>query len=239
MRHAPTKDFSSATMPPLPPQLEGLSTPELMKLVMQRVGEGCTISDFRKAPETCDLSEAKLEANIGAATRLLMLDRCERQGPPRPLPAWEADPSYRKELVREAGRVIALGLADTAAIVAALDRHGVEPQAMIALWDDFITEAIHQMQRQPRIGVMARLVADLEAALDTFDGPSLNAEARQLAHSMRVALEALRGEQQVSRHHVLTTVKAFAAASEWSGFADHHQAKATAACAALAKLWGL
>ncbi len=238
MRHAPTTDFAT-TFPPLPPALADLSTPELLKVVLEEVGKGCKLEDFREHAATCHLTEEQVKAHVGAAKRLLLLDRAETAGPPRPLHPWDADPDYRKELIAEGGRIVALGMADTAAIVGALERHGFEPAAMIALWDDIVSDAIRQLHQLPRLTLLAGVIADLDAALDVYDTPGLNAEGRQLARSMHVALDGLRDNQMLPRGHVLATVKAFSEAEEWSGFGSAWCHKVTAACTTLAKLWGL
>lgn len=230
---------SPTSMPPLPPQLADLTAPELLKVVLEEVGEGCGLDDFREHPATCHFTADQVKANIGAAKRLLMLDRSETHGPSRPLMPWDADPSYRKELVRQGGRIFATGYADPEAMVEALLRARIEPEAMIALWDDFVTEGIAQLHRQPRLGILAGILATLDAAVAAYDTGDLNAEARNLVHTMRSALDGLRQNQAMPRAHVLATVSAFAHANEWSSFDPPHQARVKSALALLTKLWGL
>lgn len=136
-------------------------------------------------------------------------------------------------------RLVALGMAVTAAIVATLERGGYDVEEMLALWDDIMSEAIRQLHGQPRLAPLARIIADLDAALTAYENPSNNAEARQLAHSMRVALEALRENQQLPRRHVLRTADAFADAMEWGSFPIDTTARVRAAVDMLRKLWGL
>lgn len=239
MLNATTLTPAPAYMPPLPAEQAVLPTPELMAIVMRRVGKPVERRHFHAAPETCDLTDAQLDAHIGAAARIVEAGDTRQVFPQPPLHPWDADPSYRVELIRRGGRLVATGLADTAAIVAALDRGQIEPAAMIDLWDDIITEAIDQMHRQPRLSPLARIIADLEEALTAYDQPGNNAETRQLAQSMRSALDALRNNQQLPRHHVLRTADAFAAAMEWGSFPVPVTAKARTAVDLLRKLWGL
>jgi hypothetical protein len=239
MFHASTTPDATPYMPPLPTGLAELPPPELMAIVMRRVGEGCTLDDFKEAAETCDLSEARLKANIGAATRIVMLDGQRNDQPQPPLHPWDADPSYRVELIKRGGRLVATGLADTAAIVAALERGGIEVPAIVALWDDIISEGLDQMHRLPRLSPLARIITDLDEALAAYDQPDNNAMTRQLSHSMHVALDALRDNQQLPRQHVLRTADAFADAMEWGSFPVPVTAKARTAVDLLRKLWGL
>ena len=226
-------------MPPLPAALAVLPTPELMAIVMRRVGEGCGIDDFNEAAETCDIGEPRLRANLGAAKRILMMETERQVFPAQPLMPWDADPSYRVELVKRGGHQVATGLADTAAIVATLERGGFEVEAMLALWDDIVSEAIHQLHSQPRLSPLARIIADLDQALSAYEHADNNAEARQLAQSMRTALESLRDNQQLPRRHVMRTADAFADALEWGSFPVGMTAKVRAAVDLLRKLWGL
>ena len=234
-----TETAATPYMPPLPAALAILPTPELMAIVMRRIGEGCGIDDFREAAETCDLSEAKLRANLGAAKRILLVESERQVFPARPLAPWDADPSYRKELVQQAGRVFALGYADPALMIAALARAGFEPEAMIALWDEFVTEGISQLHRLPRLGLLSGIVADLDAAVAAYDTGDLNAEASNLVHTLRSAIDGLRNDEPLPRRIVLRTIEAFAAVEKWSSFDAPHRAKVESALTTLRTLWGL
>lgn len=58
---------------PLLPDIAALTIPERMLLVMRQrtqQGQPTTRDDFRQAEETCELSDAELDAHIGAAKRL-------------------------------------------------------------------------------------------------------------------------------------------------------------------------
>lgn len=239
MLHNATTSATTPYMPPLPASLAVLPTPELMAAVMRQVGPGCALADFQQAAETCDLTEVQLKANIGAAKRILLMETERNDFPAAPVHPWDIDRDYRKELVAAGGRLVALGFADTAAIVASLDRGGIEPAAMIDLWDDIVSEAIRQFHQQPRLAPLAGIIADLTAAVDAYDSPRLNAEARNLVHSMRSALDGLAANQPLPRRHVLATINAFAAVSDWSDFDQPHREKVATACTTLRKLWGL
>lgn len=99
---------------PVPPvaEIAAMPIPERMCEVIRRnrlEGQPTTLSDFHQAEETCDLSDAELEANIGHARRLMRPELVRIDQPPTPMHPWD-DPGYRKERIEEGRAAVAEAL---------------------------------------------------------------------------------------------------------------------------------
>lgn len=100
---------------PVPPvaEIARMPIPERMCEVIRRnrlEGQPTTLSDFRQAEETCDLTDAELEANIGHARRLMRPELVRIDQPPTPLMPWELDTDYAKERIEEGRAAVAEAL---------------------------------------------------------------------------------------------------------------------------------
>lgn len=129
---------------PLAPPLAALSIPERMLAVITRnrlAGLATTRDDFHQAEETCDLSDAELDANIGRAKRLANRDAVRHDQPAAPVSPWEADPDYRASRIALAAGTLA-GLMPTEAEAIAILRTGdrFSVRELGALWPEIITE---------------------------------------------------------------------------------------------------
>lgn len=134
----------TATTIPLPPSISALSIPERMVQVMRdrrMQGQPTTLDDFLQAGETCDLSEAQLAANIGAAKRLIHPETVRHDQPARPHDPWE-DREYRQSRVQLAAGMLA-GAMPTEAEVHAILRQGdrFTARELGALWPEIIAAA--------------------------------------------------------------------------------------------------
>lgn len=147
---------AAAPVAPIPPSIASLSIPERMVEVMRRLrmqGQPTTISDFLAAEETCDLSEAELCANIGAAKRMIHPEVVRHDRPPTPVMPWDFDRSYRRERVARAAAIVA----DLPASFGDADMFSVLRQAFSArelgdLWPEIIAAAA-ALVAQRRVGV--------------------------------------------------------------------------------------
>lgn len=130
---------------PLPPSFAALPIPERMVRVMRErrmQGQPTTLDDFLQASETCDLSEAQLAANIGAAKRLIHPETVRHDQPARPRDPWDFDRDYRKSRVQLAAGMLA-GAMPTEAEVHAILRQGdrFTARELGALWPEIIAAA--------------------------------------------------------------------------------------------------
>ena len=101
---------TAAPVAPVPPSIAAMSVVERMVEVMRRLrtrGQPTTLSDFLEAEETCDLSEAVLCANIGAAKRMIHPEVVRHDQPITPVMPWDLDTDYRKERVAKAAAILA------------------------------------------------------------------------------------------------------------------------------------
>lgn len=143
---------AAAPIAPIPPSIAGLSIVERMAEVMRRHrmrGQPTTLSDFLEAEETCDLSEAVLCANIGAAKRLLHPEVVRQDRPLDPVMPWDLDTDYRKERVAKAAAILAdLPIRACEPDAFAGLRHGFSANELRALWSEIIAEAFTLVSRR-------------------------------------------------------------------------------------------
>lgn len=130
----------------LPPAIAALSIPERLVVVIREKnleGQPTTIQDFLEAAETCDLSEAVIAANIGAAKRMLRPEIVRQVYPSVPMMPWDMDPSYRRERIAKAAEIL-VDLPLTACDPNAFAdlRHGFSAGELKALWPEIIGEAL-------------------------------------------------------------------------------------------------
>lgn len=131
--------------PPLAPAFAGMTIVERMLEVIRRnarQGQPTTLSDFREAEETCDLTVGQLTDNIGRAKRLMNTETIRHDQPARPVWPWDVDEEYRRDRVERAARLITgapqLGDPD---IFAVLRNEGYCAHELGALWKDILLEA--------------------------------------------------------------------------------------------------
>ena len=132
-----------AAYPP-PPAVSAQSIPERMAAVMRanRIqGQPTTRDDFHQALETCDLSDAELDANIGAAKRLVDPEVVRHDQPPRPGRYWNIDPDYRRERVTRGAALVTRTLPGDDVAVAALLSAGYCAAEIADLWSEIMAEA--------------------------------------------------------------------------------------------------
>lgn len=130
----------------LPPALAALSIPERMREVIRRKtrqGQPTTRDDFHGAEETCDLSDAELDTNIGAASRLASAEAVRHDQPTAPVHPWDFDPDYRRERVARGAEIIGGLLPDAPAIHLALRSAGFATREVGDLWPELIEAAAH------------------------------------------------------------------------------------------------
>lgn len=129
----------------LSPDLAGLTVPRRMVAVMARqtrMGQPTTREDFHQAEETCDLTDVELDANIGAAKRLLNARAVRLDQPAAPIDPWDFDRDYRAERVACAADIVAPHLpAGESACVLALRQRQFSAREIGALWDEIIAAA--------------------------------------------------------------------------------------------------
>lgn len=131
--------------PPLAPVYADMTIVERMCEVMrrnQRQGQPTTVTDFKEAEETCDLSLAVLTDNIGKAKRLMNTETIRYDHPARPADPWDMLGDYRQQRVERAAHLIAgnpaLGDPDMFAV---LRQAGYSARELGALWKDILVEA--------------------------------------------------------------------------------------------------
>lgn len=131
--------------PPLAPAFAEMTIVDRMLEVVRRQarqGQPTTISDFKEAEETCDLTIGQLTDNIGRVKRLMNTETIRHDQPARPLWPWEIDEDYRKDRVNRAARLIAgapqLGDPDMFSV---LRNEGYCARELGALWKDILIEA--------------------------------------------------------------------------------------------------
>lgn len=137
---------------PLAPSLAALSIPELMLSVIRRnahEGQPTTRADFQQAEETCHLSDAQLDANIGAAKRLANQSVIRHDQPPAPVMAWDHDPEYRRQRVTFAAFLITGNLPGDDVAVAALRSAHYSTAEIAALWPEIMRDVGHRVAIQP------------------------------------------------------------------------------------------
>ena len=135
-----------------------LDIPTRMLAVMSRVRliggeERVTSDDFHRAPETCDLSQAELDANIGKASILLVKGQ-------------SAEAAYDREARIIRGAALVLGLMpDAGAVHATLRDAGFTTREVGELWPEIISRAADRFDadRAPKPTIWARDVLEKDA----------------------------------------------------------------------------
>lgn len=130
---------------PAGPAYASMTIVERMLEVVRRQqlqGQPTTITDFKEAEETCDLTVGQLTDNIGVVKQMMNREVIRHDQPARPLWPWEADLDYRRERVERAARLIAgapqLGDPDMFAV---LRQSGYSARELGALWKEILLEA--------------------------------------------------------------------------------------------------
>ena len=135
-----------------PPSLTAMPIVDRMVEVIRRHrlrGQPTTLADFLQAEETCDLSEATLAANIGAAKRVMSAEVIRVNEPSAPVMPWEIDTDYRKERVaKAAGILVDLPLAACTPSAFSELRHGYSDRELTELWPEIIAEAFNIIQQR-------------------------------------------------------------------------------------------
>lgn len=235
------------TTTPLSPAIAAMSVQERMLAVVRRInphgdpdeGPSVTIADFQQAEETCDLTDSQISVNIGAVKRLArQAAEAETVSPIAPAQPWDLYPEYRKERVAAAAAHLAGLIPSETDAFAHLRQANFEAAELGALWDEIHAEAARLYTGQ-RGGIMARVIVDLTRATDCFERGAEEASDKELVLSLRVVLEALHGNVEARRTHVLQTVSALTSrlydADIDQGIIDN----GCKAARALRELWGL
>lgn len=148
--------LATATIP-LAPRFAGLTIPQRMLVVIRRhraIGDGTTTREnFRQAEETCDLTDAELDANIGAAKRLADPETVRFDQPQAPAYPWETDRAYRRQRVERAANLIVGLTPDPGQINTVLRTNNYEPREVGDLYGEIINAAarIFSETRGPRV----------------------------------------------------------------------------------------
>lgn len=138
----PAQTPSSVTVP-APPSVASLSIPERMAAVIRQQahqGQPTTRDDFHQALETCDLSDAQLDAHIGEAKRLVHPEVVRQDSPPTGIAPWDFLPDYRRERVALAASLVNGLLPGDDVAVATLRSANFSNQEIAALWPEIIRE---------------------------------------------------------------------------------------------------
>lgn len=237
--------LNASTTTPLSPALAAMSVQERMLAVVRRInphgdpdeGPSVTIADFHRAEETCDLTDSQISVNIGAVKRLARQAASETVEPIAPAQPWDLYPDYRKQRIADAAAHLAGLIPSEIDAFVLLRQANFEAAELGALWDEIHAETARLYCG--RTGLMARIIVDLTKATDCFDRGASEADDRQLVVSLRIALEALHGNAELPRTHVLQTISAFTARLYEADIDQRIIDNACKAARALRELWGL